>query len=333
MTATTYDSYNTRPHWAGASRDTDIHLEIYNNDIESAFLYNSVFRSMTDFRPVQGRSNTYRGDRVGGMTVSGRTAGVALTTTPTKSEKYNLTVEVVSYTQNSVDFQDDWTAPDFRTVYTRNAGIAQAKAFDQAHIIQLMKAGDFSAPATLSGAFSNGILKKVVVGGVDSEADAEAWVRGHAAAVDDLVNRDVDLTTYVTMCSTNVFSTLLHHEKLMNVQFSPNVDNSFAARRIAMLNGVRLMETARFPTSGTAVSGHILSTTANSNAFDLTASQSKRQMVIFDTMNALITVEAKPFTTDIVPLPQEFTTLLQTYHMYTVGCVRPDAVAVVSTEV
>ena len=325
---TVYNGVSARPHWAGATSATDIHLEVYDSNIQSQFMYNSIMRGLTTFKSVQGQSNTWRGDRIGSVAVKGRKYGESLDSSPIRSEKLVVTVDTVSYVRVPIDFQDDWTAPDFRSTYTRNIGTQQAKAFDEAHIIQLMKCADFVAPAHLKPAFNDGILKKVVLGGTDLEADADVLCKAHQNNLNQLIKRDVDVGRAVTLVSPDWFTILLNHKKLMNVEFTGGVGvNDFAQRRIAVLNGVRVIETPRIPTPNTAIIAHILGT-----AFDITAAQSQRQMITFIPDLALVTVEAKPMETKIWVDDRDFGSVIDSYHMYTVSQLRPDAVACVSTE-
>ena len=93
------------------------------------------------------------------MSVKGRKSGETLDNSRIPSEKFLISVDTTSYIRTPVDYQDDWTAPDFQSEYSAEHGSAHAKAFDQAHIIQLIKAGSWAAPQSLkdSGAFFDGI--------------------------------------------------------------------------------------------------------------------------------------------------------------------------------
>lgn len=62
-------------------------------------------------------------------------------------------------------------------------------------------------------------------------------------------NRDLggSLTEFITLIRPDIFSMLMEHDKLMNVQFNGGNGNSMVGRRVAELNGMRVMETPRFP--------------------------------------------------------------------------------------
>ena len=334
MANTPYNATMSRPHWSGSNADLDIHLEAYEGDIEGSFRVESLFRSsgLTNFKTVAGRSNTWRGDRIGGATVKGRKAGEALDPTRIVNEKLLITVDTTSYIRTPIDYQDDWTAPDFQAEYSAEHGSAHAKAFDQAHLIQLIKAGTWAAPASLkaSGAFYDGI-STVMTGyaaQTDAELKADLIVKHHKNALATFVKRDLggSLAEFVTLIEPDTFNVLLDHKKLMNVDFQGgNGDNDFAARRVGWLNGIRVIETPRFPTA--AIAAHFLGP-----AFNVSAAEAKARVVIFHPRKTLVTVEAQGMVARVWDDKENFANVLDSYCMYTVGLKRGDCVAVLSIE-
>ena len=340
MANTPYNAVMTRPHWAGSNADLDIHLEAYEGDIEGSFRVESLFRSsgLTNFKTVAGRSNTWRGDRVGGATVKGRKAGEALDPTRIVNEKLLITVDTTSYIRTPIDYQDDWTAPDFQAEYSAEHGSAHAKAFDQAHLIQLIKAGSWVAPESLkaSGAFYDGISLTLagynaeVAKGTEAgnEAAAAILVAKHKEAMATFVKRDLggSLSEFVTLIEPDTFNVLLDHRKLMNVDFQGGKgDNNFAERRVGWLNGIKVIETPRFPTS--AISSHYLGP-----AFNVSAAEAKARMVVYHPRKTLVTVEAQSMVARVWDDKENFANVLDSYCMYTVGLKRGDCVAVLSVE-
>lgn len=334
MADTSYKPNLARAHWAGTDADLDIHIEAYEGDIEGSFRVESMFRSsgLTTFKSVAGRSNTWRGDRVGGAQVRGRRSGEKLEDSRIVNEKLLVTVDTTSYIRTPMDYQDDWTAPDFQAEYSAEHGSAHAKTFDQAHLIQLIKAGDWVAPASLkaSGAFNDGI--KLTMTGYTAETNlevkADMIVQKHKEALATFVKRDLggSLAEFVTLMTPDVFSTLLEHKKLMNVDFQGGMgDNNFAQRRIGWLNGIRVVETPRFPTA--AITDHPLGP-----AFNVSAAEAKAAFVVFHPRKTLVTVEAQGMVVRVWDDEKEFCNVLDSYTMYTVGLKRGDAVAVVYTD-
>lgn len=327
----------TRTWWAGAAADNDIHIEAYEGDIEGSFKVESLFRgsALTSFKSVMNQTNTWRGDRVGAAVVKGRKSGESLDAARITNEKFLVTVDTTAYIRTPFDYQDDWTAPDFQAEYSAEHGTAHAKSFDSAHIIQLIKCAAFVAPASLGGSFKNG-LSTTLTGysaliatptTANLEAAADLLVQGHKAIVAEFIKRDMGsgVNATVTLIDPDTFNVLLEHKKLMNVDFMqgpPGVGNNYAARRIAYLNGLRVIETPRFPTA--ASSDHPLGA-----AFNVSAAEAKACMIVFFPSKALVTVEAKPMTVRHFDHPIEFQSYLDSYTMYTVGQRRPDAVGVI----
>lgn len=341
MTASYNAAALSKPQWGGANADVDLHIEAYEGDIDGSFRVESLFRQsgLTNFKSVANNSNTWRGDRIAGAVVGGRKSGVALDGARIANDKFIVTVDTTSYIRTPIDYQDDWTAPDLQAEYSAEHGSAHAKAFDQAHIIQLIKCGAFVAPAHLSSSFFNGIsltftgYNAAVASGLETALEVKAGilVAQHKAAIAEFVKRDLggSVSELVTLAEVDIFNALLDHKKLMNVDFiggdGGTAGNDFAMRRVGWMNGVRVIETPRFPTA--AIASHILGA-----AFNVSAAEAKARMIVFFPKKALVTVEAKPMTVRTWDDPLNFQTVLDSFTMYTVGQKRPDAVAVLFAE-
>lgn len=340
MAATPNAGVLSRSHWAGTNADVDIHIEAYEGDIEGSFRVESIFRSMalTNFKSTGNNTNTWRGDRLSGAVVQGRKSGQTLDGTRITNDKMIVVVDTTSYIRTPVDYQDDWTSPDFQSEYSAEHGSAHAKAFDQAHIIQLIKSSAFVAPdhlkvgnawfdgisATSTGLNAAAATSTLTVG----EVQADILVQVHKAQLTKFVKRDLggSLSETMTLIHPDWFNILLEHKKLMNVEFQGGSgENSFSGRRLAVLNGVRVMETPRFPDA--AIASHLLGP-----AFNVSAAEAKARMIIFFPRKALVTVEAQPMTVRYFDMPQDFQHILDSYTLYTVGQKRPDTVAVIFAE-
>lgn len=318
MADTPYVPNLTRPHWGGPASDADIHLEVFDGALDTAFQYNAFFRSNSTFISVNDRSNTARIDRLGTVVIKGRQSGEALDPTPVRNDKLVITVDTVTYARTPIDYQDDWTAPDFLPAIGKNHGTEHAKLFDQAHIIQIQKSRTWIAPAHLKPAFYDGFEQTAQLVANDPEASADAIVDAHSRGIEILVQRDLgnSLNEFITLVSPRVFGLLLHHEKLVNVQYSDGNAN-FAQRRMAFLNGTRIVESARFPTA--VITDHPLGTAFNVDAADIAC-----EMVVYHPNMTLVTVEAKAHTTRIWDDELNFANVLDSYGMYTIGQRRPD---------
>lgn len=330
MANTIYNGNLTRPHWGGADSDVDVHLEVYQNEVDTRFQYQALFLGLSSQRSISG-SNTYRIDRLNTSSVKGRRSGEALDSTPVRNDKMIIVVDTVLYIRNPIDYQDDWTGPDFLTEMGQNNGSEFAETFDQAHLIQLIKGRSWVAPAHLKPAFNDGIEvgAAILVPGTttatqltqaEMEANAMNINLAHKAGIDELIKRKTPLADMITLVDVDTYSRLLEHPKLLNLDFGASNNDGYKDRRVVKMNGVPVVECTEFPTS---VGMHPLG-----SAYTVTADDARCRMVTFSKSKTLVTVEAKPFTSRIWDDEREFSNVLDCYAMYNIGLRRPDTAAV-----
>lgn len=327
---TNYQPNTTRGHWGGAASDIDQHLELYTGIVDSRFDYTQIFSGLSSQRTTEDRTNTVRLDRMNTSKVKGRKAGEAINSQRVTSDKLNIIVECMMYIRNPIDWMDDWTAPDVLTEMGRNNGTEFGLAFDEAHIIRLQKARSWVAPAHLKPAFNDGMSINIALAAAPTTdaqlvANAQALVIAHAKMVEKLTKRHVPLQDMVTLVSPEVFTELLNHPKLINKDYVAD-NGDFAGRKVVQVNGIPVVQSTAFPTA--PVTNHILSTAGNGNAFNATADDIKGEMIIFSKALSLVTVTAKPFTSNFWVDNAEMCNVLDCYTMFTIDVRRPDTVGV-----
>lgn len=333
MPATSWATALTRPHWAGAGADVDQHLEVYNNEVDTRFQYNAIFRSLSAQRSVADRSNTYRIDRLGASKVAGRRSGETLNPTRVTNEKLVMTVDTVLYIRNPIDYQDDWTAPDFLMEMGQNNGSAFAETFDEAHLIQLIKCRSWTAPAHLKPAFNDGMevvgnFKAAAATQAELEANAVAINLAHKKGVDALIKRKVPLNDMITLVTPEIYSALIEHPKLLKLEYDQSNGGMYSDRRVVKLNGIPIVEVTEFPKQVyDDTTPHPLGTNFAVSATDL-----KCKMVTFSKSRTLVTLEAQPFRSRVWDDEKEFCNVLDCYAMYTVGQRRPDTAVITRFE-
>lgn len=316
----------SRPHYAGKNADVDIHLEEHLGIVDKAFAYTSKFAPLMNIRTLRG-TNVARIDRIGNVKVGGRKSGEELAISRVVNDKWNLTVDTLLYLRHQFDNQDEWVSDlAMRKEVAELDGIELAKMFDQACLIAVAKAAALPAPTDLEDSFSPGILKQLTLTGTPAEK-AEQLVRMHREVCEEFVDRDLGDDLYsegLTPVSAQVFSLLLEHGKLMNVEFQGvgGAVNDFARARVAILNGVRVLETPRFARA--AITGHPLG-----SAFNVSAAEAKRQMLVFIPSKTLITAQVQPVTAKFWEWEEKFSWVLDTFQMYNIGARRPDTAAAV----
>lgn len=327
----------TRPHWGGAASTIDQHVELYTGVVDTVFNYENIFKSLSTHKSTAERSNQVRLDRLGNSQIKARKAGDDVIAQRVVSDKLNIVVEAMLYIRNHIDYVDDWTAPDYWTEMGQNNGVEFALTYDQAHIIRLQKARSWVAPAHLktNNAFYDGLsvavgLAAPSVAGValtttELEQNGDTLVNAHMTLVNEMIRRRVPLRDMITIVDPQTYSDLLYANKLLNKDFSTD-NGDFGGRRVVQLNGIKVVESTAFPTA--PITGHLLSTTNNGNAFDVTATDVKATMIIFSKSHSLVTVTAREWEQDLWDDKEHKSYVLDNQTMFTVDVRRPDTVGV-----
>lgn len=318
----------TRGQWGGAASDVDLHLEEHTGIVDKTFQYSSKLARYMNIRSISG-TNSIRVDRLGDVAVQGRKSGDELNVSVVRNDKFNLIVDTLLYTRHQFDKFDDWTSSvDMRKETAELDGIALAKQFDQACLIQAMKCADFKTPTHLAGSFHDGVLVPVTISTAvaDLEASADALVRSHRAGMEQLINRDLGdmlMAEGVTFITPALFSILLEHKRLTSVEYQGGEGtNNFVRGRIGYMNGLPIVETPRIPTA--AITSNPLG-----SAFNVTAAEARRQMITMIPSKALIAAQVHGVQSDYWEWKEKFSWVLDTFQSYNIGQRRPDAVAVV----
>jgi len=320
----------TRPQFGGPDSDVDLHIEEHLGIVDKTFSYSSKLAPYLNIRNLRG-TNTARIDRFGDVEVAGRKSGEDLVIAPVRNDKTILTVDTVLYTRHQLDKFDDWISNiDTRLELAELDGTALAKQFDQACLIQALKCADFTAPAHLAGSFNDGIKEEVTITGTlaSGEADADILVYAHRKSLEKLINRDLGdrlMSEGVTFVTPAVFTILNEHKRLQNVDYQGGgmgVGNNFAAGRVAVMNGIRVIETPRMPTA--AITGNALGA-----AFNVTAAEAKRQIVTVIPSLTLYAAQVHALDADYWEWKEKFSWVLDTYQSYNIGQRRPDSAAIV----
>lgn len=322
----------TRPQWGGPDADVDIHIEEHLGIVDKTFTYSSQLANVMNVRSLRG-TNQARIDRFGDVKVGGRKTGQPLVQSRVNNDKMIAVVDTVLYLRHEFDKFDEWTTNlDTRREIAELDGIALAKLLDQACLIQAAKCADFVVPAGLEGSFHPGIKQPVTIAGTvaSAEADADLLVAAHRKSLEALINRDLADMVYseaITFVDPAIFTILLEHKKLMNVEFQAlGGVNDYARSRIAILNGVRVVETPRVPTA--AITDHPLG-----SAFNVTADEAKRRMITLIPSKTLVVLQVHPLTADFWEDKREFSWVLDTYQSYNIAQRRPDTAAIVEVTV
>ena len=275
----TDSAHLSRPGQDGGTGDYDaLFIEEYGGMVDLAFHEMSMMKSILNVRTVRG-TNTIKNYRVGETTLSAVTPGVRPDASATNFGDVSVTVDTVVVARNNVfvleDLQNNY---DAKVELARTQGEQLGEFFDEAGYIQAMKAARLSAPANLPG-FKSGTVVEMDAAG--DEADATKLEAKILAAIQGMEEKKVKVrgtqfgTTGYNGVSIYVapaeYYTLLQNDKLVDSQYSPG-NGDYADSKVLKVAGLPINTTTLLPQA--AVTGHELSNTSNSNAYDVSTAES-----------------------------------------------------------
>ena len=251
-----FANVRTRPMWGGLGADVDIHVEKYTGKTLEQFSRSSIFANemLTDNESVEGETNTLRLDYAGGTEVRTRKSGEGLERDRLVYEKKIIVVDTMNYARSFVDYMDEWTAPSRIDHISRSQGIAQATVFDSVHMKSLFLASEWEAPASLKryNEFADGVWHTIdgFAAETDPEKQAALFIAALMAMQEEATYRNLDgeMNEAILLVKPELFSVLLTDKRLTTLDFGGiQAGNSFVGRRMGIINGIRLLETPRFP--------------------------------------------------------------------------------------
>lgn len=264
--------------------------------VESQFAKSSIMRMYARVRTLTG-TDTLMNRRVGKPTlqaINDTNVGTAPVSSKTPFGKVTVTVDTIVLARDTRselnEFQTDFAA---REALGIEQGKELGKFFDQSFLIQTIKGALKTETQTLNGAFNNG--KNLTLDAVGDEADPTKLVSGIRRIITNFAEEDIDRNELVVFVRPNEFQTLLEADKLLNMDYSSS-NGDYAQARLAMIEGARIVETARIPNA--AITGHPLSNANNSNAYNVSAAEAKAVVVIMHP-RSLLAAETIPLQSKV----------------------------------
>lgn len=301
-----------------SSLPSDELLEEFTGMVDKQFAKASIMRAYANVRTVL-NTDTIINRRVGKTTLKKVTAGVRPDATPTSHGRVALTVDTIILARDNQDLLNDFQA-DFnvRSELAEDQGKEMGKFFDEAFIIQGIKGSLQSAPAGLNGAIGAG--KNVEFGAALDEQDPDKLEDAIAGLLVEMQEEDIDTNECVIFVRPTEFRTLSKNDKLISKDYSSD-NGDFAKGKVMMLGDSRIVKTARIPTA--AITGHKLSNTNNSNAYDVSDAESDAVAVIIHP-RSLLAGETIPLTSKIHWSDVELQFFIDSYMAFGVTINRPD---------
>lgn len=314
------------PSTGAALSDLDVALLIdeYGGEVESQFARTSFMREFCNVRSVRG-TDTIVNNRVGRTTLKSVVAGVRPDAAKTAFGSVSLVISsFIIARDNRSALNEFQTHFDARMELAKDHGKELGKLFDQAFIIQAIKGAYASAPANLNSAFGAG--KHVTLASAGDESDADKLEAAIASIIVSMDEEDIPLDELVILVRPTQYRVLVMSNKLISNDYSSS-NGDYAGGIIQELNGVRIVKTSRIPTA--AISGHVMSSTANSSAYDVSATEAKSVAVVLHP-KSLLAGETIPLTSDIWYNKEELQWFIDSYIAFDVTVNRPDVCGVVA---
>lgn len=304
---------------------SDFHdqIEQYGGIVDSMFSKKSIMRQFVPVKSIRG-TDTSIVRRIGTSDLQALTPGVRPAATPTLFGKASVTVDTVVLARDNRsllnEFQTDFNA---RAEIGKEHGKKLARFFDEAFLIQAIKSAAMGAPSDLGGAFGAGKVESLT--GPTDHLDPDLLYQKIATIITDMQEEDIDTDENVVFVRPTMYDVLLNNEKLIDRDFSTD-NGDFADGKIKTIKGVPIVQTARIPQA--AITGHFLSNVANSNAYDMTASEAKAVAVVMHP-TSLLAGETIPLTSDVFFSKVERQWFIDSFMAFGVSNRRPDVCGIV----
>ena len=287
-----------RPGQDGGTGEIDaLHIAEYTGIVHETIARKSVLEPWIPTRSVKGTS-VIQSFAVGESTLQKVTPGVTPDGTVNKFGKSTLTIDTLILARDFFPLLEQWQVSyDARKHVGVEHGKKHAKFKDQAFFIQAIKAGLLTASkyTGVDGAGHGGGNQVTM----NSLSDASDPARLYSYLVDLFVKfekRDIDPMTddLMVVVRPDEYAILEQNELLIDSTLKTSEGNSIQAR-VLKARGIPVVRSNNAPFQST-ISGHLLSNTANGNAYD--GDFSKVIAAVFSPQ-ALLAGETIPMTTNV----------------------------------
>lgn len=297
---------------------TDLLIEQYGGEVESQFAKSSIMRQYAKIRPIRG-TDTITNNRVGKTQLQKLVPGVRPDAIATNFGKVSLTVDTVVLARDNRSMLNELQAHfDARMELAQDHGKELGKFFDQAFIILAIKGAGQSAPTGLNSAIGAG--KSTTLAAPLDELDPDKLYTAITDIIVEMEEEDVDVGELVVFVRPAQYKVLLDNDKLLSRDFAAG-NGDFAKGLIYEILGCRIVKTNRIPNA--AITGHFLSNSANSNAYDVSATEAKTVAVILHP-KSLLAGETIPLQSDVWFSKEEKQWFIDSFLAFGVTVNRPD---------
>ena len=293
------DAYTiNRPGMDGTGPAIDgLHIEEYTGIVEGTIERKSALKGWIPVRPVKGTS-VLQSYAVGESTLQKVTPGTTPDGTVSKFGKATLTVDTLVLARDTFPLLEMWQSSfDNRKEVGMEHGKKIAKFYDQSFFIQATKAAQLTASkfAGVDGAGHSGGSQSTFSGASDYLDPAKLYSQ-IADLFTKMENKDVDPRTDDVLLAVKPaeYYTLAQNEMLVRTDYKTADGNSIDAW-VLKTYGVPVINSNNLP-AGETITSHLLSNTANSNAYD---GDFTKVVAVASSPRALLAGETIPLTTAV----------------------------------
>lgn len=303
-------------------------IEEFTGMVEGTINRRSVLADHIPVRSVKGTA-TFTNHAVGKSTLQKVTPGVAPDGIKSNFSKASVTVDTVIAAREFFPMLDVFqTQMDTRREVAGEQGKEIAKFKDQAFLIQALKAARLT-----NSAYAGGVAGKPAghdggtVTTLPTLADAQDPAKLYAALLNTLAKmelKDVDPRNddVVIVVRPDFYTVLIQAEQLVNIQYTTAAGNKVNDGWVLKTAGVPVLSSNNLP--NTNITGHFLSNTFNSNAYD--GNFTKTVAAIFSP-RAIMAGETIPVTSDVFFDKLMLSWCVQSYLSFAVGPNRAEYAA------
>lgn len=251
----------------GAGDELALAIEEFTGVVQQTIQRRSATMGLMNTRPVRG-TTTITNEGIGESTLQAVVPGTIPDGNINKAARINLTVDTLILARNITPLLDSFQKNyDFRSAIGREHGEKIARFWDNAMLIQAAKAAALSASAYGALDGHNGGSTKTLASAGDATDPAALY-----SAISDLFvtmeNKDVvpSLDDVMIAVKPAQFYALLDAEQIVNGEYVSSTGTRFEGMKMLKTFGVPVIVANNLPT--TNITGHPLSNTRNSNAYD-----------------------------------------------------------------
>lgn len=259
----------TRPGQAnGAGSISALMLEEFAGLVQGTLDRVSVLAPRIPTRTVRG-TNTITNFAVGKSSLVRLEPGIPPNGTPTKFGKASLTIDTVTLARGLVPMLEAFqTSYDARAEIAKEQGKEHAKQYDQTFFIQAIKAGLLTANKFGLTAAGHTGGSQVTLAGANDNKDPAMLYQGLVDLITQMRLKDVDpvADNVIIGVGHEDFATLSMAELLINSEYV-TAEGTKIPQMLLKAHGVAVVPSNNF-VGGQNITGHLLSTVANGNAYD-----------------------------------------------------------------